>query len=79
MTEVENALRYGCSWHGRLLSPSCCECGMITFHRQTAVDVRDGQTVVVDAPAPQKSREGHEVQRLFAPVDVMAGQLGLEV
>jgi hypothetical protein len=52
---------------------------MITFHRQTAVDVRDGQTVVVDAPAPQKSREGHEVQRLFAPVDVMAGQLGLEV
>lgn len=29
------------------------------------------------SPAAEKPRTGHETQRLFAPVDVMAGQLGM--
>lgn len=31
---VSDGLRYGCNWHGRLLSDGCCECGMLKFWRR---------------------------------------------
>lgn len=33
---ARNALRYGCSWHGKIPSPGCCECGMIKFWQNEA-------------------------------------------
>jgi hypothetical protein len=45
---------------------------------QTAIDVRAGQTVVVDARSAETVPEAHEAQRLFDPAPApMAGQLTL--
>jgi hypothetical protein len=31
---IARALKFGCSWHGLLLSNGCCECGMIRFYQE---------------------------------------------
>jgi hypothetical protein len=45
---------------------------------QTAIAVRDGETIVETVGTPENGREAHESARLFVPVDVPAGQMSLE-
>lgn len=35
---ITRGLTHGCTWHGRPLSPACCECGMIEWYRKNPAE-----------------------------------------